>query len=84
MSRHHYVHTSNTDNIKHDLKHLPTEDFETLYGIIIRENGSVYDTVLDKSFSNINEWIAIQSEEDEWDENTHTHQNSRKYANDDF
>lgn len=82
MSRHHYVHSHEADNIHHDRKTLPKEEFERLYGIDLNEDGSVYDTVTNMSFTTLEDWIAEQVVEEEFAECEHTHQVSKKFDTD--
>lgn len=79
MSRHHYAHSNELNQINHDREVMPKDEFEATYGVELNEDESVYDMVINKTYSSFGEWAAAQIEEEEEDEYGHTQQVSKKY-----
>ncbi len=48
--------TDDSQQLLHDLTHLPREEAESLYGIEINEDGSIYDKAYDRLFKNAQQW----------------------------
>jgi len=44
---------------------MDKEDFETMYGIEISEDGSVHDPVSNKNFNSVEAWAIMTTEEEE-------------------
>lgn len=57
------VTTSQSNQILNDLKALSSEEFVSLYGIIIHDDNTVYDQAYDQTFNDIEAWIAFSSED---------------------
>lgn len=85
MSRHHYSHASEAENIYFDIEHLTNDELKNFYGIEINdETGQVYDPVEKKMFSNLAKWAAFELQGEKWAEGEHAHQTSRRFENDRF
>lgn len=79
MSRHHYAHASEIEQITHDYSTMTKIEFEDLYGVELTEIGGVYDPVVNKDYDTFSEWAAAQVEEEEEEELAHPHQVSRRF-----
>ena len=79
MSRHHYAHASEIEQITHDYNTMNKIDFENLYGVELIEDGGVYDPVVNKNYDTFGEWAEAQVEEEEEDEYAHPQQVSRRF-----
>ena len=51
--------------IMFDVKHCTPDELHTLYGIELREDGTVFDTTFQTEHKSINEWIDSTSLEDD-------------------
>ncbi len=65
MSRHHHVHASEVTHVVNDVRALPKEDAERIYGIELREGGTVFDPTYNREFASIGEWADFSYEQDE-------------------
>lgn len=63
MSRH--LASDNFGSIQYDIKHLPTEEVERIYGININTDGTVYDAAYDKTFNSLQEWMNFEADLDD-------------------
>lgn len=59
-------HCSSTQ-VLHDIQALPQEDIVELYGIEVNEDGSIFDPMENRTFTNLLEWATFidQQEADE-------------------
>lgn len=85
MSRHHHAY-SEAETLEHDVNIMSTEELESFYGIQFIENpgtkkGKVWDTVFQKEYPSLSDWVTTQLELDKWSDVEH-HQNSRKFDED--
>lgn len=79
MSRHHYTHSEEANNIFHNIHHLPWEELEMLYGIQINPDGKVFDPVANITYASLTEWANEEVREEEWSESEFGNENGRKY-----
>jgi len=67
MSRHHHIHAHEVTHVVNDVKNLSRDEVERIYGIEIKEDGSVFDPTYNRSFISIGEWADFSFEQDEMD-----------------
>lgn len=66
MSRHmHRAISNDVNRTLNDFKRLPKAEAETLYGIELQEDGSVFDPAFDRNFENLTAWAEFSAEYDE-------------------
>lgn len=64
MARHHVSNTGEINRMINDAKTLRAVDLRTLYGIVIDEDGRVFDETYQREFANIAEWANFSVEQD--------------------
>lgn len=82
MSRRYHAY-SEAETLEHDINTMSAKELETYYGIQFIEcqnekKGKVFDTVFQKEYPSLNEWVASQIESDKWSDTEHS-QISRKF-----
>ena len=82
MSRHHHAY-SESETLEHDAQTMSARDLEKYYGIQFIENpdvkaGIVFDTVSQREFPSLGDWMAVQLQEFQWSDTEHLG-TSRKY-----
>lgn len=72
MSRHlHHAISSDVEHILHDIEHLSQEEVEQLYGIVLEENGAIFDPTENRHFKTVGEWAEYEAEQDEMEFSEH-------------
>lgn len=64
-------HRSQASEIAHvraEIKRLSKDEIYQIYGIILNEDGSVYDELEEETFPNLSDWLKFYVEESEEDE----------------
>jgi len=69
MSKHHVSHT--VVRVLNDVRNMPKQDLEELYGLEIRDDGTVYDLAEFTEFASLQKWATFFAEQQE-DENYST------------
>ena len=85
MSRHYHAY-SEAETLEHDVNIMTANELERFYGIQFVENpdekkGKVWDTVFQKEYPSLSDWVTAQIEREKWSDNEH-HQISRKFDED--
>lgn len=85
MSRQYHAY-SEAETLEHDTQTMSANELENFYGIQFIEypnekKGKVWDTVSQKKFPSLGDWITNQLEEYKWSDGEH-HQISRKFDED--
>lgn len=65
MSRQHHVHANEVAHVVNDIKSMSREEAERMYGIEIRDDGSVFDPTYNRTFISVGEWADFSVEQDE-------------------
>ena len=65
MSRHHHTISSEISHILYELQNMSKEEAQTVYGIKLQEDGTVYDPTYDKYFESLGDWAEFNAEQDE-------------------
>lgn len=60
--------SSEVSHLLIEIRELDAEQLYTQHGIEIHENGSVYDTTYDLTFSTINQWATFVVQQEDSDE----------------
>lgn len=64
MSRHYSVTANEIHEIIRSTYEMDNKEIETMYGISISEDGSIYDPTYSMNFSDISEWATFCVEQD--------------------
>jgi len=65
MSRHHAAHSGDVNHIINDIEHMKQTEAEEIYGISFEEDGKIFDTMYNRTFSSLREWAELTYAEDE-------------------
>lgn len=57
--------------LMHDVESMTPDEQESIYGITIDEDGSVWDSLEGKSFDNLYSWAEFTAEQEEADDSFH-------------
>lgn len=55
----------------HDVEAMSPEDRETIYGITIEDDGTIWDSLEGKSFDSLYGWAAYTAEQEEVEDSFH-------------
>ncbi len=64
MSKKHATVAQQTQQILHDVKVMPKEQLEGLYGIEVKDDGTVFDIAYQQTFPNIATWATFSAQQD--------------------
>ena len=64
MAKYHVSNSGEIDRMINDARKLSATDLRSLYGIIIEEDGQVFDETFQRQFANIAEWANFSVEQD--------------------
>lgn len=65
MSRHHHIHASEVSHVVNDITSMSAAEAKVVYGIEIRDDGSVYDPTYSREFETVGQWADFSFEQDE-------------------
>lgn len=66
MSKHiHHAVAHDAQHILHDIETLSHDEVESVYGIQLQEDGTVFDPMYNMKFSSVSDWATFGAEQEE-------------------
>lgn len=66
-NKHHRSVAAEVAQIQNHIDSLGSKQIESIYGIIINEDGSVHDIAFNKDFPSLSKWVVFNNQQDEQD-----------------
>ena len=73
MSRHHGSIANEIHHTVHAVQSMSKDEVTRIYGIEIKDDGSIHDPTYSMNFNNVSEWATFCVEQDHTDQYEHIH-----------